>query len=83
MDAKQDRKIFVGGITREVDEDILEEHFSRYGIVEECVIVLDKITRQPREFGFVTFVEASVAKSVLEESHSICGEKVSSKLLVC
>ncbi|KAL6226301.1 hypothetical protein ACLB2K_000264 [Fragaria x ananassa] len=76
MDAKQDRKIFVGGITREVDEDILEEHFSRYGIVEECVIVLDKITRQPREFGFVTFVEASVAKSVLEESHSICGEKI-------
>ncbi|KAL6221669.1 hypothetical protein ACLB2K_005065 [Fragaria x ananassa] len=54
MDAKQDRKIFVGGITREVDEDILEEHFSRYGMVEE----------------------SSVAKSVLEESHSIFGEKV-------
>ncbi|XP_024184881.1 heterogeneous nuclear ribonucleoprotein 1 [Rosa chinensis] len=77
MDAKQDRKIFVGGITGEVDEDILEEHFSRYGVVEECVIVLDKITRQPREFGFVTFTDPLVAKRVLEEeNHSIFGKTI-------
>ncbi|PRQ48238.1 putative nucleotide-binding alpha-beta plait domain-containing protein [Rosa chinensis] len=76
MEAEQERKLFVGGIPWQVDKTILEEHFSQYGEVEECVIVLDRITRQPRGFGFVTFTDQLVAEKVLEENHSIFDKKL-------
>lgn len=81
MDAEQQRKLFVGGIPRHVNEIMLKNHFGQYGVVEECVIVLDKITRQPREFGFITFTDPLVAQRVLEEKHSIFGTKVSSNIV--
>lgn len=78
METEQERKLFVGGIPWQVNETMLEEHFSQYGEVEECVIVLDKINYQPRGFGFVTFVDRLVADKVLEENHFIFDKKVSS-----
>lgn len=81
MDAEQLRKLFVAGIPRQmVNETILEEHFSQYGEVEECMIPLDRITGQSRGFGFVTFTDQLVAERVLEESHSIFGKRVSSNV---
>ncbi|KAK9902554.1 hypothetical protein M0R45_001490 [Rubus argutus] len=77
MDAEQTRKLFVAGIPRQmVNETILEEHFSQYGEVEECLIPLDRFTGQSRGFGFVTFTEQLVAERVLEESHSIFGKRI-------
>nr|XP_004289359.2 PREDICTED: heterogeneous nuclear ribonucleoprotein A1-like 2 [Fragaria vesca subsp. vesca] len=56
---------------------MLEEHFSQYGEVKECVIVLDKVNNyQPRGFGFVTFVDRLVADKVLEENHVIFDKKL-------
>ena len=82
MDTEHNRKLFVGEIPWQVDKTILEEYFSKYDEVEESVIVLDRITRQPREFGFVTFSDPLVAKRALEENHYIFGKRVSSNLFL-
>lgn len=70
-------KLFVGGISRETTEDILKHHFARYGAVLDSTISLDRSTRSPRGFGFVTFSDLSAADKALQDTHVILGRTVS------
>ncbi|KAK1445065.1 RNA-binding (rrm/rbd/rnp motifs) family protein like protein [Babesia gibsoni] len=70
------RKIFVGGISRSLSENMLEEYFSNFGEVEKVTIM-----RQPdgssRGFGFILFSGDGSAEKVLESpSHFVYGSKV-------
>ncbi|KAF8392143.1 hypothetical protein HHK36_022485 [Tetracentron sinense] len=53
-------KLFIGRIFGSTSEETLKKHFEKYGEDLEAVIVLDKITLRPREFGFVVFADPSV-----------------------
>lgn len=53
------KKIFVGGISWNTDEEGLREAFSEYGNVVEAKIITDRETGRSRGFGFVTFEESS------------------------
>ncbi|CAI9736853.1 binding motif, X-linked-like-1 isoform X2 [Octopus vulgaris] len=48
-------KIFVGGLSPEVDEKLLENLFGKYGKIIEILIIRDKESRQSRGYAFVTF----------------------------
>lgn len=72
-------KLFVGGISRETSEDILKEHFSRYGIVLGSVVAKDRCTKNPRGFGFVWFSDSSSADKALQDTHVILGRTVEVK----
>ncbi|XP_041357528.1 RNA binding motif protein, X-linked-like-1 isoform X2 [Gigantopelta aegis] len=54
---EQDRpgKMFVGGLSPDVDEKTLENAFSKYGRLTEILVIRDKITAKSRGYGFVTF----------------------------
>uniref|UniRef100_A0A7N0TNL3 RRM domain-containing protein n=1 Tax=Kalanchoe fedtschenkoi TaxID=63787 RepID=A0A7N0TNL3_KALFE len=67
-------KLFVGGIAWGTTSDQLREYFGRYGEVSNASIVKDKITGQPRGFGFVSFSDASVLDHVLQIKH-VVGDK--------
>lgn len=49
------RKLFIGGIKDDHDEDQLREYFANYGVVQNVSIVTDKTTGKKRGFGFVEF----------------------------
>ncbi|HTD88544.1 MAG TPA: RNA-binding protein [Candidatus Binatia bacterium] len=47
-------KLYVGNLSFDVTENDLRDVFSKHGPVTEAVIVMDKVTKSPRGFGFVT-----------------------------
>ncbi|KAJ0986894.1 hypothetical protein J5N97_005250 [Dioscorea zingiberensis] len=71
-------KIFVGGLHRDTTDDIFKKHFSKYGAIDDIVIMKDQ-RKQPRGFGFVTYVDPSVVDKVIEDTHVICGKQVEIK----
>lgn len=81
MDSEQG-KLFVGGISWELKEETLKDHFQKYGEVVESVIMKDKATGSSRGFGFVQFSDPSAAERALQESHVILGKTVDVKKAV-
>ncbi|XP_022774115.1 heterogeneous nuclear ribonucleoprotein 1-like [Durio zibethinus] len=69
----QNPKLFVGGVSNEIDEATLRQHFSQYGEVEHAFIIHGK------GIGFVTFTDPLMAKNALQEEHIILGTKVDVK----
>ncbi|TKY74950.1 RNA-binding protein 1 [Spatholobus suberectus] len=72
-------KLFVGGISRDTTEDVLKLHFAKYGVVLDSTISVDRSTRSPRGFGFVTFSDLSAADKALHDTHVILGRTVEVK----
>lgn len=70
-------KLFVGGIPRETTDVILRDHFSKYGDVSSSVVAKDRLTGDPRGFGFVTFADPSLVVETLRDQHFISGRAVS------
>ncbi|KAL2346505.1 hypothetical protein Fmac_000505 [Flemingia macrophylla] len=82
MNSKMDSdraKLFVGGVSRDTTEDVLKFHFSKYGVVLDSTISVDRTTRSPRGFGFVTFSDLSAADKALRDTHVILGRTVEVK----
>eukprot|EP00798_Chlamydomonas_sp_ICE-L_P003545 gene3545-13615_t len=79
--ALKNKKLFVGGLARAVDEAVLREHFESFGPVESAEVVLDHESKMPRGFGFVTFVSESSLKKVFEAGsmQTICDKQVEIK----
>lgn len=63
--AQRTRKIFVGGLGSGVDEPMFRAFFSRFGTVDDAVVMYDYENRRPRGFGFVTFAEEDSVERVL------------------
>ncbi|KAG2298560.1 hypothetical protein Bca4012_009801 [Brassica carinata] len=61
------RKIFVYGLPWETTRETLFGVFEGYGEIEECTVVIDKVTGKAKGFGFVTFKSRKGAKEALKE----------------
>lgn len=61
------RKLFVGGLSWDTNDDGLRQAFDRFGRVDEAKVILDRETGRSRGFGFVTFSDAESARSALGE----------------
>ena len=81
MKDPQYRKIFVGGLPHNLALSEFRQYFSKYGYLEDCVILKDKRTQKPRGFGFVTYTDISCVHAVmqLKEKHIIQGKWVDCK----
>lgn len=59
------KKIFIGGLKENHDEQSLTEHFSQFGNVVSVKILTDKVTGRKRGFAFLEFDDYdSVDKAV-------------------
>ena len=61
------KKIFLGGIGETIEEEDLKKYFSKYGVVEQVVIPLDKEKKSRRGFAFVIFTDT-------DDVEKICGK---------
>ncbi|MCP4604951.1 MAG: RNA-binding protein [Proteobacteria bacterium] len=61
------KKLFVGGLSWDTDENGFRAAFDRFGNIEEAKIITDRNTGRSRGFGFVTFDDDGSAKSAISE----------------
>eukprot|EP00658_Telonema_sp_P-2_P020743 TRINITY_DN1821_c0_g2_i6.p1 TRINITY_DN1821_c0_g2~~TRINITY_DN1821_c0_g2_i6.p1 ORF type:complete len:436 (-),score=119.09 TRINITY_DN1821_c0_g2_i6:61-1314(-) len=80
----QGRKIFVGGLSWDTDDQALKAHFEQFGHVDESVVVYNKTAGISRGFGFITYKEPSSAQAALQhpESHRVNDKTIEAKLAV-
>ena len=74
----QKNKIYVGNLPFTIDDAQLKELFSKFGEVEEAIVIKNKFNGRSKGFGFVTFKEeATVEKAISEMNQSeVMGRKL-------
>lgn len=49
------KKIFVGGLPHDIQDDEFKEFFGQYGEIDDSVVIYDRESGKARGFGFVTY----------------------------
>lgn len=75
----------MGGLSTDIKESDLSNYFCKFGKLEQCIILKEKLTMKSRGFGFIIFTNEISVKNLLSESncHFINGKKVECKQAVC
>jgi len=60
-------KLYVGNLPYSLTAEDLKTLFASYGDIEEAVVITDKFSGRSKGFGFVTLVDAEMAKKAIEE----------------
>jgi len=75
-----DRKLFVGGLGRNITDKDLRDYFSKFGEIENVSIKTDVYTGQSRGFAFILFKDAKAIDELLAAGdHYINNKKVDPK----
>ena len=61
------KKIFVGGLSWDTNDQGLHQAFSRFGDIEEAKVIMDRDTGRSRGFGFVTFDSEEAVENAVNE----------------
>lgn len=65
----QENKLYVGGIPYSSTNEDLKKHFEAAGEVKDAVIIMDKMTRRSKGFGFVEMATAEGAEKAINMFH--------------
>ncbi|CAF0893262.1 unnamed protein product [Rotaria sordida] len=60
-------KIFVGGLPYHTTDETLRAFFSKFGEIEEAVVITDRSTGKSRGYGFVTMARREGADEAVKE----------------
>ncbi|XP_054710696.1 RNA-binding protein squid-like [Uloborus diversus] len=78
--SEEDKKLFIGGISRDTNQKDLKEYFSKFGEVTEVNIKTDPSSGRSRGFAFVAFASRDSVDSVLHNGpHNIKGKQIEAK----
>lgn len=59
-------------ISKSITEDVIREHFSVFGEIQDIWMVKDKQTKESKGVSFVKFAKSSQACTAMEEMHGKC-----------
>lgn len=61
----QENKLYVGGIPYSSTNEDLKAHFSKAGEVKDASIIIDKMTKRSKGFGFVEMADKEGAEKAI------------------
>ncbi|KAL5557002.1 hypothetical protein UlMin_039238 [Ulmus minor] len=64
-----ERKLVVLGIPWDINTDGLKDYMSKFGELEDCIVMKERSTGRSRGFGYVTFASEEDAKNALSGEH--------------
>jgi len=73
------KKLFVGGIPISLTNVEFRKYFETFGTVADAQIMTERHTGHSRGFGFITFEDDEVARTVLKTRHVMQGKTVEVK----
>ncbi|CAD5213409.1 unnamed protein product [Bursaphelenchus okinawaensis] len=80
-DSQNPGKMFIGGLSWHTSAEGLRDYFSKFGEVNECMVMRDPATKRARGFGFITFADPNAVDKVLAENeHELDGKKIDPKV---
>ncbi|MHA3770786.1 RNA recognition motif domain-containing protein [Verrucomicrobiota bacterium sgz303538] len=62
-------KLYVGNLSFETTETVLQDAFERFGTVSDVTIMMDRMTNRSRGFGFVTMGSAAEGEAAIAGLH--------------
>ncbi|KAI0811354.1 hypothetical protein GGR55DRAFT_678181 [Xylaria sp. FL0064] len=77
--AKEDGKMFIGGLNWETTDQSLRDYFSQFGEVTECTVMRDGASGRSRGFGFLTFKDPKTVNIVMVKEHFLDGKLIDPK----
>ena len=60
------KKLFVGNLSWDTEDQQLNDAFAQYGEIEEAVVIKDRQSGRSKGFGFVTFVDEAAGEAAIE-----------------
>ncbi|KAK5582491.1 hypothetical protein RB653_004076 [Dictyostelium firmibasis] len=69
-------RIFVARIPWSICKIALKNHFSKFGPVSDGYVVLDRITKRSKGYGFVSFVTKEAANNAVNSVHEMDGKQL-------
>mgnify|MGYP001597785826 CR=1 FL=1 len=63
------KRLFVGGLPYQIDDNKLRDLFSQAGAVESAIVVMDRMTRTSKGFGFVEMATEEDAQKAIKALH--------------
>jgi len=63
-------KLFIGGLPQNTTSNELREHFEKFGVVSDAVVMIDPATSRSRGFGFVCFLPGQEGASAVTSTLS-------------
>ncbi|GMH28294.1 hypothetical protein Nepgr_030137 [Nepenthes gracilis] len=70
------RKIFVHGLGWDTTTDTLRNAFGKYGEIEDCKAVADKLSGKSKGYGFILFKTRSGARKALKQPQKKIGNRM-------
>eukprot|EP00249_Psilotum_nudum_P021096 c27969_g2_i2 orf=190-1506(+) len=77
---ERDRKLVVLGLPWDADTDDLRQHMSKFGELDDVIVMKDRLTGQSRGFGYVTFASTQVARRATAAQHVLNGRTLEVKV---
>uniref|UniRef100_A0A0E0AK05 RRM domain-containing protein n=1 Tax=Oryza glumipatula TaxID=40148 RepID=A0A0E0AK05_9ORYZ len=76
MRIPESARLSVGGVSPDMGDTELRDHFGRYGDVADIWLRRDRLTGLPRRFAFVQFMHpANAALALADHNHVVNGQK--------
>ncbi len=72
---REERKLFLGGLSLETVEKDLRKHFIQFGQIVDVQVMRDKDKGTSRGFGFITFACSFMAEAAVEHKEHVINER--------
>lgn len=67
---RRKRRIFVGGLKFASEDQVLFEHFAKFGEIKEAVVIRDRKTGMSKGYGFVSYKVCFVFRNIHQQKPS-------------